>query len=71
MSGPAKSITHEHLLSIVNTEADRFPRDSSVCLLDVGCGDGELLSYLAANLQLLDHSLNFDMYGFDVEDYGI
>ena len=45
---PAKSITHEHLLSVVHTEMSvRCVSDSVVRLLDAGCGDGELIIYLA------------------------
>lgn len=71
MMNSAKSITHEHLLCIINTEATRFPRGSPVRLLDVGCGDGQLLTYLTENLRILNHSLKFDMYGFDVGDHGV
>jgi SAM-dependent methyltransferase len=71
MLSEAKSITHEHLLSIINTESHRFGDGSSIRLLDMGCGDGELIVYLAKNLPLLNKSLVFEVYGFDVYDHGV
>jgi SAM-dependent methyltransferase len=44
---------------------------SVVRLLDAGCGDGELILYLAKNLPLLNESLNFEIYGFDVSNHGV
>jgi SAM-dependent methyltransferase len=71
MIDQAMSITHEHLLSIVNTESRRFEAVQRVRLLDIGCGDGQLLIYLARNLPLLNKDLRFDVYGFDVENHGV
>jgi SAM-dependent methyltransferase len=69
---PPKSITHAHLLSIVHTEMSyRCPPDAVVRLLDAGCGDGELIIYLAKNLPLLHKSLHFEIYGFDVSNHGV
>lgn len=66
----AKSLTHEHLLAIVRTEAARFPDHSTVRILDVGCGRGDLLAYLSGNLSDLT-SKKFEFYGFDVTDDGV
>jgi len=66
----AKSVTHEHLLSIVNTEAERAAH-GSLRLLDVGCGRGEFLVYLIRSLPLLRPSLELECYGFDVSDSGM
>ena len=66
----AKSLTHEHLLSIINTEAGRAP-DGRLRLLDVGCGRGDFLVYLSRNLPLLRPSLELECYGFDVSDSGM
>jgi hypothetical protein len=55
---PPKSITHAHLLSVVHTEMSyRSVSGSVVRLLDAGCGDGELIIYLAKSLPLLNRSL--------------
>jgi SAM-dependent methyltransferase len=69
---PPKSITHAHLLSVVHTEMSYRPVSGSVVrLLDAGCGDGELIIYLAKNLPLLNKSLSFEIYGFDVGNHGV
>lgn len=67
----AKSITHEHLLSIINTELKRFSKHKTVRILDVGCGNGQLLSYLTENLPKLNPTMTFEIYGFDVKDHGV
>ncbi|OQW92598.1 MAG: hypothetical protein BWK78_01245, partial [Thiotrichaceae bacterium IS1] len=67
----AKSLTHEHLLSIINTESIRFPEDRVVRILDAGCGNGNLISYLFENLQELKSPLTFEIHGFDVSDHCI
>jgi SAM-dependent methyltransferase len=69
---PPKSMTHAHLLSVVHTEMSyRAVSGSVVRLLDAGCGDGELIIYLAKNLPVLNKSLSFEIYGFDVSDHGV
>jgi SAM-dependent methyltransferase len=66
----AQSVTHAHLLSIVNTEAERTP-GGRLRLLDAGCGRGEFLVYLIQNLSVLRPSLELECYGFDVSDSGM
>lgn len=65
------SATHEHLLSIVNTECHRFPAGSTVRILDAGCGKGALMRYLRGQLPGLRPGLHFEIYGFDVSDHGV
>lgn len=75
MSTPtgAKSITHDHLTSVVVTEllgrgwgADA-PRG-----LDVGCGDGALLAHvLRQSPRLLAGRAVPELFGFDVVDHGV
>jgi SAM-dependent methyltransferase len=73
MGEPAKSITHQHLLSIVNTEWRRREDRAALRLrlLDVGCGDGALLAYLAQQLPALNPEIQLELYGFDVHDHGV
>ena len=71
MISKAKSVTHEHLLSIIHTEARRFPHRHAVRILDVGCGDGNFIAYLMGNLELLNPSITSEIYGFDVYDHGV
>ena len=71
MYEPAKSITHQHLLSIVNTELWRNPSGHVLRLLDAGCGNGDLLAYLARSLGHLNPHIQMEFYGFDVHDHGV
>ena len=68
---PAKHIAHEHLFSVVNTELKRFPPNSQVHILDVGCGNGELIAYFQEHLLKLNQGLYIELYGFDVYDHGV
>lgn len=63
--------THEHLLSIINTELGRFADHQTVHLLDVGCGDGKLITYLTNNLPKLNPTIDWQIHGFDVHDHGV
>lgn len=68
----ATSITHEHLLSIIRTELQHHSDyHHPVKLLDIGCGNGELIAYLLHNLRELEPSLIFEIYGLDVMDHGV
>lgn len=60
---PAASITHLHILSIINTERPG-PR-----ILDVGCGSGKLTRYLAAELERLTGT-ETQVEGLDVTGTG-
>jgi len=69
-----KSITHQHLVTVINTllpEVNQNGASKSIRILDVGCGDGELLSYLLASLSLLQPSLDFEFFGLDLENTGV
>jgi SAM-dependent methyltransferase len=65
------SITHLHLLSIVNTLLDEKHNNSTIRILDAGCGNGKLISYLHSCLPLLRPNINFIISGFDVQDHGV
>lgn len=67
---PAKSTTHVHLLSAINTELGRAPSDR-LRLLDVGCGAGDLLTYLLRSLVIIQPSVELECFGFDVSDSGM
>jgi SAM-dependent methyltransferase len=67
----AISVTHEHLLSVVNTELKRATPARPFRLLDVGCGKGQLSGYLHGNLPLLNPGLCLEVYGLDVSDHGV
>ncbi len=64
----AKSVTHKHLLSIINTRAIAPSKDTPIRILDVGCGNCELISYLETYVPLFKKNLDIEVYGFDVTD---
>ena len=66
-----RSTTHDHLLTIVNTECRRFPAGTIVRVLDAGCGKCALLKWLREKLPELRPDLRFEIYGFDVSDHGV
>jgi SAM-dependent methyltransferase len=69
--GPAISLTHEHVLAVLASEAHRTPAGSTVRILDAGCGNGLLMAYLATNLPRLDPERQYEIFGFDVQDHGV
>ncbi len=66
----AKSVTHQHILAVINTESPPRFDGSPLRVLDVGCGDGRLLAYIQDSLPKLNESLPLEVYGFDVNDSG-
>jgi SAM-dependent methyltransferase len=66
----AASLTHQHLLSVVNTQWGQREDLSGrpLRVLDLGCGDGELLIYFAAALGELRGALDVSLFGCDVYD---
>ncbi len=64
------SITHQHLLSVVHTECLQKPNLLSrpLRLLDLGCGDGSMLAFLASAMPRLRPDLTLELYGCDVHD---
>jgi SAM-dependent methyltransferase len=65
------SVTHLHLLSVVNTLIDEKHNDSTIRILDAGCGNGRLISYLHSCLPILRPNLEFVISGYDVQDHGV
>lgn len=68
-----KSGTHLQILSVLAKELDRGSPQlgQTLNILDVGCGDGELLAYLGEALPKLFPGVEFALYGFDVGDHGV
>lgn len=71
MNISAVNVTHEHLLAVLHTESRRFPAGSTVRVLDAGCGDGQLISYLARAFPLVNRDVTLELYGFDVMGPGV
>ena len=69
-----KSITHQHILATINTllpEVIQNGASKSIRILEVGCGDGKLLSYLLTIFALWQPSLDFEFFGLYVENAGV
>lgn len=64
----AKSITHKHILSIINTRLNASSKDMPIRILDAGCGNCELISYLETYVPIFNKDLDIEVYGFDVID---
>ncbi len=69
----SESVTHQHLLCVINTILSRgsIDDDEAVRILDAGCGNGKLLLFLARALPILHPNKRFEFYGFDVLDHGV
>lgn len=67
----AVSITHLHLLAVVHTELENADCSSTVRILDVGCGNGELTAYMLDCLNELRPDQTFEFFGLDVTDHGV
>jgi SAM-dependent methyltransferase len=72
---PAASITHVHvwtcLRTLLHQHASRGKKQGPVRILDAGCGNGQLLSYLQACLTAELSGDAFEVFGFDVADHGV
>lgn len=65
------SITHLHIYAIINTIIKyryRVKGTTTLKILDVGCGNGLLLSTLVKELPLKNPGISFELYGLDVND---
>jgi len=65
------SVTHLHIYAIINTlikyNFEPFEK-KTIRLLDVGCGDGKMLSTLIKELPTKNPEILFEFYGLDVTD---
>ena len=68
---PAVSITHQHLLACMNTLVCSSEAGRSLRVLDVGCGNGELIAYLLASFSVLHPKCELEIFGLDVADSGV
>ncbi|MFF4348676.1 methyltransferase domain-containing protein [Streptomyces sp. NPDC001530] len=62
------SLTHQHLLAAVKTELSCRANRDPVRLLDVGCGEGGLITFLQSGLTGLSPEIPVEVHGFDVVD---
>jgi SAM-dependent methyltransferase len=67
----ARNITHQHILACVNTKLAGFEKVNKLRILDVGCGNGELIAFFLDCLPLLNPELEFEFHGLDVTDSNV
>jgi SAM-dependent methyltransferase len=67
----SSSITHSHILNVLNTLIIKQDSNSKISILDAGCGNGDLMGYLQDCLGILHPKIEFNIYGFDVTDHGV
>jgi SAM-dependent methyltransferase len=60
-------ISHVHILSIIQARLEKMPENRSFKILDAGCGNGKLITYL---IDKLSPQYKVEFYGFDVVDHG-
>lgn len=66
-----KSLTHAHIFNCVSSILKANKNEGPIKILDAGCGNGELISFLYKSLQYKFPALKVDIYGFDVIDHGV
>src|SRR5260221_1429371 len=63
------SLTHQHLFACLNT---LLSTDASyVRILDAGCGDGKLISFIHRAIGSVRPNITVEIYGFDVVNHGV
>lgn len=67
----AKSLTHVHLRNCISSILKSSEERGSIKILDAGCGNGELISFLYRSLRIEFPEIQFDIFGFDVIDHGV
>lgn len=67
----SKSLTHSHMRNCIASILHSKKFEKNVRILDAGCGNGELISYLYRALAQDFPDITFEIYGFDVIDHGV
>jgi hypothetical protein len=62
------SITHRHIISIVNTLIKEKLKKKHIRILDAGFGQAKLLKYLHDFLPKFNPEITFEVFGFDISD---
>ena len=67
------SVTQQHLLTAIVTllsEGEVQPRDGRLRILDIGCGDGQLIDHLHSGLSAAFPTIEIEIHGFDIGEQG-
>lgn len=70
---PAVPVTPQHILTTMITllsEHQVRPRDGRLRILDIGCGDGQLISHLHWGLSAAFPQTEIEIHGFDIGEQG-
>ncbi|ALR19822.1 class I SAM-dependent methyltransferase [Sphingobium baderi] len=70
--GPV-SVTHQHLLTAIGTllaDGRVRPSQGRLRILDIGCGDGQLIDFLHDRLTRTFPDLAIELHGFDIGEQG-
>ena len=70
----AISVTHRHILGVLVAEFEAklaAKPETLIRILDVGCGNGELIRYLYLSLKAIFPSVEFVVCGLDIVDFGV
>jgi len=67
----ARSVTHDHLFSILNSELDVSSSAHTLRVLEIGCGNGQLIAFIWERFCELHPQASIEVYGFDVVDHCI
>ncbi|MEP3279693.1 MAG: class I SAM-dependent methyltransferase [Stappiaceae bacterium] len=65
-----RTVAHLHVLNCLNTLLELPEKSEPIRILDIGCGNGEFMAYLQKALTVIHPEQNFELYGFDIADYG-
>lgn len=65
------SITHNHIFAALSTEIEKKASDGKIEIVDMGCGNGKLISFLQENLSKEFPNISFSIQGFDVSDSSV
>lgn len=64
------SLTHQHIFACINTLIKK-QNNGVIRILDAGCGNGVLISFLYKTLSMENPDISFEIYGFDVANHGV
>ena len=62
------NVALHHICAVINTEIQRRSTPLMIRVLDMGCGDGQMIAFLQRMLPQLNEYVTFEIYGFDVLD---
>lgn len=65
------SITHRHIISIVNTLIREKFKKRHIRILDAGFGQAKLLKFLHEFLPKFNPDITFEVFGYDISDHGV